>query len=64
MTDNKFPQMPVCGHDQSAYIRDMYEWHQEMSLRTGVDGVHHSERAKSFLEMMENAVDSVDSTFF
>ncbi|WJH34615.1 hypothetical protein MJA45_19695 [Paenibacillus aurantius] len=64
MAEPQHPQMPVCGHDQIVYIREMVEWHEWMANRSEPGDRYHWERARSFQKLLENPVESLDTQYY
>jgi hypothetical protein len=64
MMDRKQKQMPVFSHDRAAYLREMYEWHAELSLEPGNEGNYHSTRAEEYRIMMDGEPHSTELMYY
>lgn len=51
-----YPAMPIYSLDQSAYIRQMYEWHVKMAQHYEAKRDYHMERAKHLQKLMDDKV--------
>jgi len=45
--------MPVYKHDRIQYLQEMARWHQALAAEPGSEGVFHSQRAQSYLDMLQ-----------
>lgn len=53
------PAMPMYTHDQSAYIRQMHDWHNKMAHYHEQHRLFHLERAKHFHNLMSGHLHAV-----
>ncbi|WP_058303466.1 hypothetical protein [Gorillibacterium timonense] len=63
--DEQRRQMPLFRHDRAQYLQEMAEWHQALATEPGNEGLFHSQRAKNYLEMLnEDSLEPSENSYY